>query len=213
MERLFSYVVARDYGFAPNPFHGMCTLATCKPQIRQHAVIGDWLAGIASLGDKREPSLIYVMRVDGTLSFDEYWTAPEFQCKKPSRQGSVKQTLGDNIYSRASTTAPWLQVDSHHSFSDGSPNPRNIENDTQTNRILIGRRFAYWGSEGPLIPKEFLGMNGQPTITLTRGYKNQFHPEFVNAFVNWFDERNEQGYIGKPFKWTKPKANWARSQN
>ena len=30
--RLHSYVVARDYGFAPNPFLGVCTLATCKPK-------------------------------------------------------------------------------------------------------------------------------------------------------------------------------------
>lgn len=213
MPRLFSYVVARDYGFAPNPFHGVCTLATCKPKIRQHAAIGDWIAGIAALGDKRKPTLVYVMQVDSALTFEEYWALPEFQSKKPSRTGSVKQALGDNIYSRASDASTWQQIDSHHSFADGSPNPRNIANDTQTNRILIGRRFAYWGSEGPLIPKEFLGMNGQPTMTLTRGYKNQFPADFVNAFVNWFEERAEQGYMGKPFKWIKPKADWARSKN
>ena len=213
MARLFSYVVARDYGFAPNPFHGVCTLATCKPKIRQQATAGDWIAGIASLADKRIPSLIYVMRVDEILSFDDYWIAPDFQCKKPSRNGSVKQALGDNIYSRASAMSAWMQVDSHHSFADGLPNPINVENDTQTNRVLISRRFAYWGSEGPLIPKEFLGMNGQPTIKLARGHKNKFPPDFVNAFVNWFDERNEQGYYGKPFMWIKPKANWARSKN
>src|SRR5712671_5339411 len=33
--RLYSYVVARDFGFAPNPFFGVCTLATCKPDIRK----------------------------------------------------------------------------------------------------------------------------------------------------------------------------------
>ena len=35
--RLYSYVFDHDYGFAPNPFHGVCTLATCKPSIREHA--------------------------------------------------------------------------------------------------------------------------------------------------------------------------------
>jgi hypothetical protein len=43
--RLFSYVVARDYGFAPNPFHRHCTLATCKPGIRARAAVGDWVIG------------------------------------------------------------------------------------------------------------------------------------------------------------------------
>ena len=32
---LFSYVVATDSGFAPNPFFGLCTLACCKPAIRR----------------------------------------------------------------------------------------------------------------------------------------------------------------------------------
>lgn len=32
---LYSYVVAHDFGFAPNPFDGLCTLATCKPDIRK----------------------------------------------------------------------------------------------------------------------------------------------------------------------------------
>lgn len=42
---LYSYVITRDYGFAPNPFWGICSLATCKPQIRQRALKGDWIAG------------------------------------------------------------------------------------------------------------------------------------------------------------------------
>lgn len=32
---LFSYIVRWDHGFAPNPFHGICSLATCKPGIRK----------------------------------------------------------------------------------------------------------------------------------------------------------------------------------
>ncbi|WP_225761747.1 hypothetical protein [Acinetobacter sp. Marseille-P8610] len=33
--KIFSYVVSRDFGFAPNPFFNFCTLATCKPKIRK----------------------------------------------------------------------------------------------------------------------------------------------------------------------------------
>lgn len=46
--------VARDYGFAPNPFFGVCTLATCKPRIRSVAQIGDWVVGatLASSQDR-----------------------------------------------------------------------------------------------------------------------------------------------------------------
>ena len=44
--KLYSYIITRDYGFAPNPYGGMCTLATCKPVIRRKAQIGDWVAAI-----------------------------------------------------------------------------------------------------------------------------------------------------------------------
>src|SRR5712692_10528871 len=51
--KLYSYVVARDYGFAPNPFFGFCTLATCKPEIRKAAAIDDWVIGTGSKRQNR----------------------------------------------------------------------------------------------------------------------------------------------------------------
>ncbi len=48
MTRLYSYVVVSDHGFAPNPFHGYCTLANCKPRIRWRAQPGGWILGSAS---------------------------------------------------------------------------------------------------------------------------------------------------------------------
>ena len=47
--KIYSYIVKRDYGFAPNPFYGYCTLATCKPVIRKHAEIGDIIVGIGKI--------------------------------------------------------------------------------------------------------------------------------------------------------------------
>lgn len=32
---VYEYVMTSDSGFAPNPFHGTCTLACCKPKIRK----------------------------------------------------------------------------------------------------------------------------------------------------------------------------------
>ena len=37
MSKGYSYIVARDFGFAPNPFNGVLTLATCKPIVRKGA--------------------------------------------------------------------------------------------------------------------------------------------------------------------------------
>ena len=51
--KLYSYIVARDFGFAPNPFYGFCTLATCKPKIREHASVGDWVVGTGARSSGR----------------------------------------------------------------------------------------------------------------------------------------------------------------
>ncbi len=87
--KVYSYIVAYDTGFAPNPFFGVCTLATCKPRIREHASIGDWVIGTgAKLKYDYQGRLIYAMRVDETLTLDEYWNDPRFQNKKPVPRGS-----------------------------------------------------------------------------------------------------------------------------
>jgi hypothetical protein len=49
MARIYSYVVRYDSGFAPNPFYGYCTLATCKPDIRRGAEVGDLVAAATTV--------------------------------------------------------------------------------------------------------------------------------------------------------------------
>ncbi|RVD18439.1 MAG: hypothetical protein EOS73_28610 [Mesorhizobium sp.] len=156
MPNVYMYVVARDFGFAPNPFHGACTLATCKPRIRKTAQIGDWVIGMGGAKLKAVGRCIYAMQVTDTLTFDAYWHGPEYLCKRPVRNGSRKTIMGDNIYHQPAGTTAWVQEDSHHSQIDGSPEPSNIKNDTQTNRVLISRNFYYFGDAAPAAPNHIL---------------------------------------------------------
>src|SRR5256885_3849592 len=98
--RLFSYVIPRDYGFAPNPFYGICSLATCKPQIRDTAEVGDWILGTGSKRKGRDGYVIYAMKVEEILTFEKYWSDPRYREKRPILNGSLKQRYGDNIYHR-----------------------------------------------------------------------------------------------------------------
>ncbi len=75
---LYSYVITRDYGFAPNPFWNICTLATCKPQIREHALKGDWVAGFGSAHTEIAKKMVFLMQVDEVCTFDEYWDDSRF---------------------------------------------------------------------------------------------------------------------------------------
>ena len=197
--RLFSYVVARDYGFAPNPFFGVCTLATCKPGIRKTASVGDWIIGTGSSQKGRQGYLVYAMCLTETMTFNEYWEDKRFQRKKPNLRGSKKQAFGDNIYSKSDTNQ-WQQQDSHHSFSNGMPNRHNIRNDTQTDRVLLSKDYAYWGGSGPEIPPRFRDC-GEYDICAKRNYKNLFPKGLVKDFVTWFCSLDANGYLDAPLDW------------
>ena len=56
------YTLTADTGFAPNPFHGTCTLAACTPNhMGAKLVKGDWIAGFFT--NAKTPCLVYAMRV------------------------------------------------------------------------------------------------------------------------------------------------------
>ena len=198
---LFSYVVTRDYGFAPNPFFDVCTLATCKPGIRRTAEVGDWVIGTGSKAQGRQGFLVYVMCVSEKMTFNEYWTEPRFLQKRPNLRGSLKQAYGDNIYFRDEDDR-WHQKDSHHSYLGGKWNPHNIQRDTSTDRVLVGCEYVYWGGEGPDIPRRFRNCGGVD-ICAGRGHKSIFPPDVVEQFIRWVRSLGVRGYRGRPFNWPK----------
>lgn len=198
--QLYSYVVARDYGFAPNPFFGVCTLATCKPEIRRSATAGDWVVGTGSKIKNRQGNLVYVMQVAEKITFDRYWSHSRFQLKKPNLSGSMKQRFGDNIY-HSGPDGHWRQSNSHHSLEDGLPNHQNIRRDTKADSVLLGFTFAYWGGTGPYIPSCFRNWDGKDLCKSGTGHRCLFPTSMVDAFVDWFMSFDERGFLGDPLDW------------
>ncbi len=103
MFRLFSHKMTHDSGFAPNPFWGELTLATCKPQIRLYENPGDWIAGFTSgelCGDRiGQEKLVYLMKVEQKLSIAQYFSRPRYENKIPNPQRPLHvHRVGDNIY-------------------------------------------------------------------------------------------------------------------
>ena len=199
--RLFSYVVARDYGFAPNPFYGWCTLATCKPGIRKAADVGDWILGTGSKSRGRADRIVYAMCVTETLRFNEYWADARFRCKHPNLRGSKKQAFGDNIYHRGSDTEKWTQENSHHTYPDGAPNFRNVAQDTKCDRVLVSSSFAYWGGAGPDLPPRFT-TEATIDVRAIRGHKSPIFAEtLVRDIIHWISAIGQSGYLGEPLDW------------
>ncbi|KPQ24580.1 MAG: hypothetical protein HLUCCA13_08675 [Halomonas sp. HL-48] len=196
MNRIYSYVVQHDHGFAPNPFMGICTLANCKPKIRKFAEVGDLIIGTGSADVDASGHLVYWMRVSKIINYDEYWLSSRFGRKKPVMNGSMMQRYGDNIYYTGSD-GTYQQIDSFHSEEDGSLSISNRERDTgSTSNVLIGEEFTYFGKAAPPIPQSlhFLVKSGP-------GHKCNFSNCEMAKVEDWLATLAERGYVGEPGRW------------
>ncbi len=212
MGKVYIYVVARDLGFAPNPFHGICSLATCKPKVRNTAKVGDWIVGIGGGRLKSTGKCIFAMKVTRKITYNEYWTNPDYLDKKPVRNGSKKMMLGDNIYFFNEVDNTWNQAHSHHSNKDGSINIHNRDRDTQSNYVLLSEYFYYFGSKAPIVPEEILSKFG---------YKNQvghrvFDYQTAKELIDWLEENYSDLLnlvVADPFDFDKNEVHYSVETN
>ena len=100
MDLLYSYKMSHDDGFAPNPYFGVLTLATCMGTMRQNTKVGNWIAGwtsrkTATSTPPGEERLIYLAKVTDKISIAEYWD--RFPMKRPSNQMKNRLTETTSI--------------------------------------------------------------------------------------------------------------------
>lgn len=190
--RYYSYVIPRDYGFAPNPYFGYCTLATCKPRIRRSAQVGDWIGAYGASGTALHGKLVVLMQVAEVLTFDEYWNDERFYCKRPVFNKGIMHMYGDNIYHH--DNQQWVQEPSHHSYTDGSINYVNLDRDTQTDRVLIATRYYYFGNNAIEIPDRFRELVGYG-----RNHRVNENESLINEFVGYIEGIYSVGRLGIPY--------------
>jgi hypothetical protein len=194
--RLFSYKMINDSGFAPNPFHGLMTLANCKPCIRRSKKIGDWIAGFTSkelngdvVDDER---LIYLMKITNKVDYYEYWNNPIYNSKIPKLESDiVEYKAGDNIY-KPDNINGFVQIENkNHTEKD-------IKRDLSGEYVLVSNCFYYFGSSAIYIPSDI-----RPSIH--RGQSSQgnrtHNKEKAERFINYIQKNYEQGLIGLPHWW------------
>ena len=204
----FRYKLDHDYGLAPNPFGGIMTLAVCKGDIRRNKnlEIGDWIIGTGSKKLKLLNHLIYAMKVEGKMTFDEYWNTPDFKFKKPVLNGSLVQMYGDNIYHTDPKTGEIIQEPCAHSKKDNSVNEDHLKRDWKGQFVLYSKHFYYFGDKCPLIPKELRFI-----CCPYRNYSfKDVNDDFVIEFVNWLEDNYTIGIHGDPINWKQfnlPKLN------
>lgn len=199
MTRLFSYTIPVDDGAAPNPFHGMCSLAICKPGIRRVAKTGDWVAG---LGSKNAPRgdlsgrLVYAMRVEEVMSLADY------DRLAPSRwPGRIPDLLSRDLADRLG--------DCIYDYSAGTPRqragvhgPQNQTVDLSGVNVLISTDFYYFGSRAIPLPQHLMRICHQ-----TQGHRSDLNAPHVDPFVYWL--RGLGLGSGQLYGWPDTIVDWA----
>ena len=172
----------------------MCSLATCKPQIRERALKDDWIAGFGGANTEIAHKMVFLMQVDEICTFDEYWVDPRFFMKRPRFDGNYQQCYGDNIYHHIGSE--WMQENSHHSYANGI-NRNNLIHDTRIDRVLISFHYWYFGENAIELPKEFTEV-----IAIGRAYKKLQNNICVDI-TKWVGNYYEIGQHGLPYNWKK----------
>jgi len=200
----FTYKIEHDFGLAPNPFWGYCTLAVCKSDIRKNKnlQVGSWIFGIGSksIGDKYFKKLIFCMKVEGKLTFDDYWNDSRFQWKKPIINGSLQQMYGDNFYHH-NTEDDWIQENSAHSLVNGTPNENHLKRDIGGEFVLITKTFYYFGENAINIPDSF--ESAICTCANARNFAFAKPRQSVDNFICWLQNKYPIGIHGDPISWSK----------
>jgi hypothetical protein len=201
--RLFCYKMTHDGGFAPNPFWGCLTLATCKPGIRRTKGVGDWIAGFTSgtlngdaVGEER---LVFLMEVGERLTVAEYFRDKRFKDKIPRTNASDhKRLVGDNIYRPLIDRA--IDPQDFEQIGNPSHKPEDLVHDVSGRNVLIACWFAYFGRKAIAVPPDVhpevpIGQSsaGQQTRDLER------RRSFVNYVKTMADKKG--GILGMPHVW------------
>jgi hypothetical protein len=200
--RIYAYVLNVDSGFAPNPFHGWCTLACCKPAIRRRARRGDWVVGITPRDQGNR--IAYAMRVDESLTFEEYWSDPRFRAKRPGRVvgAPIVERCGDNCYEPLGAER-FRQVrgSGHWDRDNDREHEGSKRKDLGGKRVLVGQRFCYYGADAVPFPEHlsFQRPARFHRVNISEGEK---------LSLLKFLEDLPQGIRGRPRNWPMDDGSW-----
>jgi hypothetical protein len=179
-----SYKMKTDCGFAPNPYGGVLTLATCKPDIREIAACDEWIAGFTSQELNRDPvgaeRLVFLMRVTGKLRRDEYYR--KFPQKRPAQC-----PCGDNIH-QPDGKGGYRHIGGHHHKDEKSQ-----KDDHKSPWVLLSDEFYYFGGKPVCIDEE-----ARPNLPQGRSrYGHITEGDGAGRFIEFVKRYAAEHYPGK----------------
>ena len=185
-QSVYSHVVVHDYGFAPNPYGGLLSIATCKPRIRSSAHLGDWVVGVGSTKTVGGERVVYAALVNEIVPMEVYGSEERFLVKRPVFRAETWQQVGDSVYYR-NDSGDWARRPSLHDAS-------HVKRDLSGKRVLLAQEFYYFGASAPSLPAA-LGALVNPG----RGHKRFTDGHLLSILESWLRSTFESGILGKPY--------------
>lgn len=156
---VWRYVIATDRGGAPHIHNEVCSLAICKPDIRKHAKVGEWVMAFAP-ASQRDPNRLvkFVMKITSRRDFPSY--CKEFIGKRR-----------DAIYDyRFDPTGPWVCNGQIDGVGD-HPYPENWAKDKRGLYVLLSKEYCHSGNRPRNLLSELApfcakrGLNAEDVVT------------------------------------------------
>lgn len=189
---VYSYIQPMDRGFAPNPYHGIMTLATCKGKIRNKAEVGDVVMGFTGKNYSPTPKLIYLMIITGKIPFWEYMEDSQYVSKDP--QGW--RHTGDRIYRRQGADITMLL--SWHTYQDGRPYTIEMQQDLRGKFVLLSSKFWYFGSSAPELPPLLTNKYFRRTRA-TNVIRQESGIDIINYLTSIYNTPTNVSIYGSPY--------------
>lgn len=197
---LFSYIVNVDWGFAPNPYWGCCTLVCCKQKIRQEAQEGDWILGTGSKSNdyrKNESysgKIIYAMKVTKVVSMQTYYD----MCKgkiKSEYYTCLKNKIPDydnEDYAKKMGDCIYYDISEDHKDAKllrGFHGEGSKKKDLSGKNALISNHFYYFGKDAIPIVDDLL-----PVVKKSWGRRSKSNANYVRKFIDWIESEEFEKY-------------------
>ena len=185
--RLFTYKVAHDAGNAPNPYHGVCTLAICKPAIRRVAKPSDVVVGFGCGSDERR--IVYCMEVEHVISWQTYVDA----CRGKVRLNGIAESMLRNKIPAAMNATGDCIWTSGVAFEEALPSwsrhagEGTFGVDVSSGRnVILSTRYWYFGRG------DRFAIQLPPDLSLDRlipgrGHQSDVNQRYRDDFVRFFN--------------------------
>lgn len=182
--RLFTYIITHDTGFAPNVDGGFLTLATCKPKIRSVIKENDMVVGFTPKAEGN--FIIFIAYADEVITWAEYIErcTSNYKGIYGVKIPKTKQDLGDCIWKTAlEPHDPYPNFAEHEcgNFQDDVVNGKNV---------LISNRFVYLGTESKYNKIYLDGII--KNIIPYYGHQSNSNTPYKTGFLNYVNGKLEE---------------------